>query len=31
MKSPKSAWLFDVDGVITHPEEKRITEPQILD
>jgi len=25
------AWLFDVDGVITHPEQKRITEPQILD
>jgi hypothetical protein len=27
----KSAWIFDVDGVITNPQEKRITEPEILD
>lgn len=25
-----NAWLFDVDGVITHPEQKRVTEPQII-
>lgn len=29
MQNP-NAWLFDVDGVITNPEQKRITEPQIL-
>lgn len=28
--SPTNAWLFDVDGVITHPEQKRVTEPQII-
>lgn len=31
MKTTKNAWLFDVDGVITNPEQKRVTEPQILD
>ncbi len=31
IKSPNHAWLFDVDGVITNPEQKRITEPKILD
>lgn len=30
-REPLHAWLFDVDGVITNPEQKRITEPQILD
>lgn len=25
-----TAWLFDVDGVITNPEQKRVTEPQII-
>lgn len=25
------AWLFDIDGVITHPEQKRVTEPRIID
>lgn len=24
------AWLFDVDGVITHPEQKKVTEPEIF-
>lgn len=24
------AWVFDVDGVITNPSEKRVTEPEIL-
>lgn len=27
----KTAWVFDVDGVISHPLEKRVTEPEILD
>lgn len=27
----ETAWIFDVDGVITNPQEKRITEPEILD
>ena len=27
----KIAWIFDVDGPITNPKEKRITEPEILD
>lgn len=31
MKIPKTAWIFDVDGVITNPQEKKITEPEILD
>lgn len=31
MKIVKSAWVFDVDGVITNPQEKRVTEPEILD
>ena len=26
-----AAWIFDVDGVITNPSEKRVTEPEILD
>lgn len=26
----KHAWLFDVDGVITHSGEKRVTEPKII-
>ena len=26
-----NAWLFDVDGVITSPTDKKITQPQILD
>ena len=26
-----TAWIFDVDGVITNPQEKRITESEILD
>lgn len=25
-----TAWLFDVDGVITNPQEKRVTQPEIL-
>lgn len=25
------AWLFDVDGVITNPEQKKITQPRILE
>lgn len=29
-KTVEHAWLFDVDGVITHPEQKRVTEPQII-
>ena len=31
MKNVAHAWLFDVDGVITHPEQKKVTEPQIFD
>lgn len=27
---PVTAWIFDVDGVLTDPEEKRITEPEIF-
>lgn len=30
MKIVQSAWIFDVDGVITNPQEKKITEPKIL-
>lgn len=30
-KIVETAWLFDVDGVITNPEQKRVTEPRILD
>lgn len=30
-KTIEHAWLFDVDGVITHPEQKKVTEPQIFD
>lgn len=26
-----TAWVFDVDGVITNPQEKKITEPEILE
>lgn len=26
-----NAWLFDVDGVITDPQEKQVTHPQIID
>lgn len=28
---PENAWLFDIDGVITNPTEKMITEPEIID
>lgn len=31
MKTVKSAWIFDVDGVITDPSGKRIKETKILD
>lgn len=31
MKDSKTAWIFDVDGVITNPQEKKITEPKILE
>lgn len=31
MRIAKTAWVFDVDGVITNPQEKKITEPEILD
>lgn len=31
MKQVKSIWIFDVDGVITDPQEKRNTIPEILD
>lgn len=31
MKKVSHAWLFDVDGVITHSAKKKITEPKILD
>lgn len=27
---PPYAWLFDVDGVICHPEQKKVTEPGII-
>ncbi len=27
----KKAWLFDVDGVLTHSKYKRVTEPQLFD
>lgn len=30
-KVVNAAWIFDVDGVITNPQEKKITEPEILD
>lgn len=30
-KKPHTAWLFDVDGVITDPEQKRIKHPEIID
>lgn len=30
-KNPSFAYLFDVDGVITDPKEKKITESQIID
>ena len=30
-RTVNTAWIFDVDGVITNPSEKRITEPEILD
>lgn len=30
-RTVNAAWIFDVDGVITNPSEKRITEPEILD
>lgn len=29
-KRVKHAWIFDVDGVLTHPSEKRVTEPDLL-
>jgi hydroxymethylpyrimidine pyrophosphatase-like HAD family hydrolase len=28
---PRFAWLFDIDGVLTDPEAKRITKPEIFD
>lgn len=31
MKHISQALIFDVDGVITNPQEKRVTEPEILD
>lgn len=31
MKTVKNAWVFDVDGVITDPQKKEITEPEILE
>lgn len=31
IQTPNIAWLFDIDGVITNPTEKEITEPKILD
>lgn len=31
IREVEHAWLFDVDGVITNPEQKRVTEPKILD
>lgn len=31
MKDIVTCWIFDVDGVITNPQEKRITEAEILD
>lgn len=30
LKTVDRAWLFDVDGVITHPEQKKVTEPEIF-
>ncbi|MDO8487571.1 MAG: hypothetical protein Q7S45_04705 [Candidatus Curtissbacteria bacterium] len=30
MKSPNHAWLFDVDGVITHPEKKQVVRKGIF-
>ncbi len=30
-KTVAHAWLFDVDGVLTHPVEKRITEGEVID
>lgn len=29
--TPAHAWILDVDGVITHPEEKQVKHPEILD
>ncbi|MFA6306647.1 MAG: HAD hydrolase family protein [Patescibacteria group bacterium] len=29
-KPVEHAWLFDVDGVLTHPSEKKVTEPEIF-
>ncbi len=31
MNTVKNAWIFDVDGVITNPQEKKVTEPAILE
>lgn len=31
MRNVNYLWVFDVDGVITDPQEKRVTEPEILD
>lgn len=30
-KKPRTAWLFDIDGVITDPEQKRIKHLEIID
>lgn len=31
LRPVKTAYIFDVDGVITNPQEKKVTEPKILD
>lgn len=31
LSTPRTAWLFDVDGVLTEPELKAITQPALLD
>lgn len=30
MKNINTAWIFDIDGVVTNPSEKKVKEPQIL-
>lgn len=30
-KKPQTAWLFDIDGVLTDPEKKRVTNPKIFE
>lgn len=29
--TPHTAWLFDIDGVLTDPEKKKVTRPEIFD